>query len=460
VMADPINLKSMEHRFITQFLKHVVELMLVSCPSTLYASHLGPLMCPIFEHMQYRLDKSWLPVVGATSMAEATKALTTQDCEKAALLASRGNEEWFSYYYAHSGLFVGDLDSVTAEAAVEKHRVEIGRTFSDVLQAALALKGDWALVLANQSKEEQAAKRNDSSNFKGPANSVHEEGCQLNADGTRKTENQAAVDARKMLRINALCHFLLLENERIAGSLTMTVIQAMSYPDAYTCRRITRICHRILETVAWSPTYSQLLGQQMFTQAVKNIATEPKWMVGIEWDMIAVIRDSYCRLVLGQILQSGGQGPGLQQPESLVNPNQYEQAKTVDRPLQGGGILVIPSDMPRQILLSLPGIGIEFVEEFERTMKRKRASKDQKDVIRDMLRVAADNLKEMNPTLANAAASGLFDRAVEEESLLHYKTQQKAVPDLPEKLVTRSQMAKASKKKNQYESEGLSAFQL
>jgi hypothetical protein len=98
---------------------------------------------------------------------------------------------------------------VTAEAAAEKHRVEIGRTFSDILQGALALKGDWALVLANQSKEEEAAKRNDSSKLiKGPANSIaHDERCQLNADGTRKTENQAAVDARKMLRINALCHF-------------------------------------------------------------------------------------------------------------------------------------------------------------------------------------------------------------------------------------------------------------
>jgi hypothetical protein len=30
--------------------------------------------------------------------------------------------------------------------------------------------------------------------------------------------------------------------------------------------------------------------------------------------------------------------------------------KTVDRPLQGGGILVVPSDMPRNILLGLPGI--------------------------------------------------------------------------------------------------------
>jgi hypothetical protein len=205
----------------------------------------------------------------------------------------------------------------------------------------------------------------------------------------------------------------------------------MSYPDAYTCRRITRISHRIPETVAWSPTYSQRLGQHMLTQAVKNIATEPKCMVGIERDMIAVIRHIYCRLVLGQILQSSGQGPGLQQPKSLVNANQYEQAKTADRPLQGGSILATPSDVPRQILLSLPGIGIDFVEEFERTMKRKRASKDQKDIVRDMLRVVADNLKEMNPTSANAAMSGLFDCTVEEESLLHTRRNRKQFRTYP-----------------------------
>jgi hypothetical protein len=79
---------------------------------------------------------------------------------------------------------------------------------------------------------------------------------------------------------------LLLENEQIAFNLTLTVIQCLSYPDAYTCRRITKICHRILEAVAWSPLYSQVIGQQMFTQAVKNIVAEPKWMVGMEWDMI------------------------------------------------------------------------------------------------------------------------------------------------------------------------------
>jgi len=462
VLVDPVNLKSMEHRHFTQFLKHVIELLLVSCPAPLYPTHLEPILSPVIEHMRFRLEKTWLPVISSSPHAHATKALSSADCNSAAALASRGGDEWFSWYYAHTGLFVGDLDSVTSEAAVERYRVEISRTFSDLLQTALALKGEWALVLANQAKEEQAAKRNGATKLVvGPRNLINNDGVQLNANGTPKSAHQASIDARKLLRIHGLCHFLLLENERIAGNLTLVVVQCLGYPDAYTCRRMAKVCHRILETVAWSPQYTQLLGQQLFTQTVKNIVTEPKWMVGIEWDMINVIRDIYCRLVLGQTMQPGGQGAGLQQPSVLQNPNQFEQAKTVDRPLQGGGILVVASDLPRQILASLPGIGVAAVERLEQQMKSKRSAKDQKDVIRDLLRDAADQLKETNPSSSvnsGGAAASIFDRAVEEESLLHMYTRKNVVPDIGGgKLVTRSQAEKAARKQNEQEPEGMAS---
>ena len=115
----------------------------MSCPATMYASHLAPILGPVFEHMQYRLEKSWAPLIGSNAKPEYTKALTSQDSVAAAAVASRGAEEWFAPYYARCGLFVGDLDSTTAEAAVEKFRVEFTRTFGDILQSALALKGDW-----------------------------------------------------------------------------------------------------------------------------------------------------------------------------------------------------------------------------------------------------------------------------------------------------------------------------
>lgn len=36
---------------------------------------------------------------------------------------------------------------------------------------------------------------------------------------------QLHLDARKLLRIEKMCHFLLLENESIAGYLVLTIVQ-------------------------------------------------------------------------------------------------------------------------------------------------------------------------------------------------------------------------------------------
>jgi hypothetical protein len=404
----------------------------------MYMTHLAPIIGPVLDHMQIRLEKTWLPITGPAVATEMCRPLFTSDCDAAAALASRGGEDWFTSYYARSGLFVGDLDAVTAEEAVDKGRVEISRTFSDLLQTALALKGDWALVLANIAREDQANRANDNLlKSQGPRNRFSE--GQVNADGTPKSINQAAIDARKLRRISAMCHFLFLEHEQVAGSLTVTAIQCLTYPDAYTCRRMNRICHRILEAVAWHPRYTELLGSRMMSAAVKNIVTEPKWMVGIEWEMINIVRDIYGRLVLGQIMQTGGQGAGLQQP-TAANPNEYEQAKSADRPLQGGGILTTPSDIPRRLLLTLPGIDMGMMNQLEADLKRKRSAKDQKDFIRDFLRVAADGLKELDQSNRGAAV-GALDRAAAEESLLH-RDRKTDVEAIPEKLVTHSMLQK------------------
>ena len=111
-------------------------------------THLSPILEPIFEHLSLRLRKTWQPILEEKSIkrslcSEISAALTTRRCEEAATLAFTGGDAWFEVYYARGGLFVGDLEGTTAEAAVEKVRVDLSRTFGDVLQAALALKGEW-----------------------------------------------------------------------------------------------------------------------------------------------------------------------------------------------------------------------------------------------------------------------------------------------------------------------------
>jgi len=119
---------------------------MLSCPATLYASHLAPILGPVAEHVKQRMQLTWAPITNPASMPsipELGKALTSSSFNAATMLASRGGEEWYASYYARSGIFVGDLDSVTAESVVEKYRIEITRTYGDMLQAVLALKGDW-----------------------------------------------------------------------------------------------------------------------------------------------------------------------------------------------------------------------------------------------------------------------------------------------------------------------------
>jgi hypothetical protein len=79
-----------------------------------------------------------------------------------------------------------------------------------------------------------------------------------------------------------------------------------------------------------------------------------------------------------------------------------------------------------------------------------------------LLRVAADNLQAQNPTDGDdsGAASSIFDRAVAEESLLHSNSRAKVVPDLPERLVTQSQIDKNAARlpNEQMQPGGLVAF--
>lgn len=460
VLADPVLLRSMEHRHMNQFLKQTIELLLVSCPSTMYATHLAPIIGPVLEHLRDRMEKSWKPVIMGLDQPTnpavpqqinptnpGTKALRSDGCHVVPVIAGKGEAEWFEWYYAHSGVFVGELDLILSEAVVEKHRMTLNRTFSEIIQVCFALRGDWALVLANYAKEDRANKTDNG----GTTNPASNKDSQRNANGTPKLVHQAQIDARKLLRINGICRFLLLESDQCALNLTLAAIQSLCFPDAHSCRRMIKVLHRVLETVAWSPVYSQLLGEHLFGQALKNIVVEPKWMVGVEWDMINLIRDIYCRLCLGQWLQFGGQGPANQQP--VGGNGLYEQTKFTDQPLQGGGVLVASSPLPRQILANLPTIDQDHINALDCSLKAKRSAKAQKDLLRDFLREAADGLGTSNGF--TTPSTGLFSKALMEESLLHEKSRKK-VPDLPEKLVIRA--SQIASKENETQPPGLNSI--
>ena len=78
----------------------------------------------------------------------------------------------------------------------------------------------------------------------------------------------------------------------------------------------------------------------------------------------------------------------------------------------------------------------------------------QKDVLRDFLRIAAENSAQMD----GGRGTGIFDRAVKEESLLSQKIGKVAVPDIPEKLITQSMVKKSESKDKPPSPEGFPEF--
>lgn len=407
VVTDAESLLAMEHRHIIQLMKTLLLPLMLSCPPELYRRILSPILAPVVSHLRFRIEKTWNDTLPGDNSSK--QAMVSSGCNTAADLATRGGDAWYSWYYGHGGLFLGDIDATATEATVEKYRVDLIRTFSDVFQCALALKGEWALVLVQIAKDEASPQSSSE-----PGNSLDNHGGLSNKAERSLSSDQTA----NLKRINSLCHFLLLENECIAGDLSFLMVRCLKYPDAYTCRRSAMLCHRLLEVCAAVPRYTNLIGQHMLSTVVENIALEPKWMIGVEWDMINVARDILCRLVFGQTLRFGGQGPGLQQPRGADGA--YEQAKDLNEPLNGGGILCVPSNVPRQVLANIPGLSVATLQDFEARMLRKRSAKDQKDTIRELMRLAADEVASQSGPISNvAAASGILDRASAEESLLH-----------------------------------------
>jgi len=106
IIGDRSNLLSMEHRHVTHYMKNFLEPLLLSCPSSLYQSHLTPILVPFFTHIQYRLQITWAPVFEQSPNMDRMKPLTTRNCHHAANVASSGEIPWVMEYYPRGGKYL------------------------------------------------------------------------------------------------------------------------------------------------------------------------------------------------------------------------------------------------------------------------------------------------------------------------------------------------------------------
>ena len=108
-----------------------------------------------------------------------------------------------------------------------------------------------------------------------------------------------------------------------------------------------------------------------------------------------------------------------------------------------------------------------MIQQLDQNLRTKRSAKAQKDLIRDFLRVAADEWKEnehpnQNNGINNSTGinSNILDRADAEESLLHKSNKATVVEDIPEKLVLSNRKSRAEQAEEAAGNVSLSSFSL
>lgn len=363
------DLPHMEHRHIPWFLKNVMEPYIIHCPQPLFASHLPPIMVPLMSHMVHRCSITWSPATATASLTDPAER-----------------------FLVDGGLYILEEDGVSAEdydTMQDKLKREVTRAYVELLQTVFGQRGGWKEAAMEVQKSQAAVVKSQ----KGGPGAV-------SPDGATSPPLQLSPSLKDF--VEALCRFIITEHEELAFRLLLSILGALCWPDANSCRRAIAIAGVIITVGAREPKLYPALGQDLFRTLIHTILSEQKYVVGLQNELAALSCQIYRLLVLNEDIKDNGSG--------LPRPEQ--------QPL---------CDLPRQELLKLPGLSPQLVSEMESKMLAKRAPKDQRDLFRDALKMVAQTIGDGDGG----------DRASKEESILRVN-RFTDISNLPERILRRN----------------------
>jgi exportin-5 len=469
-------LEHVEHRHLSLLLKHAAEPMVLHCPPRLHATLLPPLLAPLLSHTLQRLTITWQAASAASSTTTANPlgaatALAPTGPTAADAIAWRTVA---AAYRRDGGAVLGpEVPEATKELVIDKCRRELTRTHVAVLQSWLALSGELARAFINYDgvgkpwgsggSLEAAGSSGGASGScgtstlggfsgalappkngrsldsaplpyaSGAATAAASEGGGMDAaHGHAKVPRAPALAreaAAKRQHADNLARFLFLGNPSIAYPLAGTITAALLWPDGVQCRKAITAAHRMVGCTHAEPLFEPLLGTHLMQTAVYALVTEPKWLAGLEWDLLNLARDLYCLLAIGLApdrltyavasaqgaANAAASGAGVTSPRGASGIPAHHFAAVAGR--------------PRAVLLNLPGVGPPQVAALDAALSQATDAKAQKDAMRDLLRAASEAIHASAADSSSTAAAGSVPPA---ESALRVRPP--AILDLPRQM--------------------------
>jgi len=359
-----LGLEHVEHRHLSLIIKQVMSPFVLNMPISRYESLLLPVFTPFAVQMLHKFSLAWNP-----PPEYAVKNIPAPQ-----------------QIFIDGGLYVGfGITSENREIIIDKIKREATRAYVEFLQELFAQKGELAHAFINIDKEGKAA----------PDQQNEMEAQEYRIGGVTLTKEGQVLQRH---HAETLLEFLLHRNPQLTESLLMLMVGALCWADSHSCRRAVKLVQRVVEVEWKNDVFTNFLASQLFQTCVYALIQEPKWLVGLEWDIIMLVQLLYMRFVFG--------GTALDKMN---------------------GESRMPSDLPRQFLMSLQGISATDVSEMETTLTTTNSHKDQKDIFRDLIRRVISS--QNGPDVCK-------DKAALGESV--FREKQTNVVNLPEELVINS----------------------
>lgn len=213
----------------------------------------------------------------------------------------------------------------------------------------------------------------------------------------------------------ALRDFILRESQALPFAVGAVVVQLICWKDSATCRRAVALGDKLVNTLNKQTALTEYFGRDLFSAALQGLFGEHAGHEkedALKWELINLARNIYCRFTLG-----------------LAPVDECKGIDPCNQPARPAETLC---SLPRDVLLSLPGVTPQLVAEMEQGLRSNFSIKSQKNVVKELLEVPMQAIKSASS--GPEGLKGLFGAA---------RSATKQIQDLPERLVLTSKQQAA-----------------
>ena len=393
----------LENTHLSMMVSRIVEPLILNAPPCTYYPHVAGFLTAFLQHSTQRLAMAYdrslvLPEASAHPVSP--------------------NQEYSNYRLCclsvGEGQGLGALSSEEVELARDRVIAELTKSISDAVAAFGLVKSFLADAVSTSASASASASGAGSGAGAGAASGpshghgqahAHGHGVNLLGLGSNSFDGYDASvrDRQRTLRRAALRALVMgpdfgvgTPGNPVTKPFIEAVVSFLYLPDPQAVKNGVLLGRSLAEQcvggggtsggLGGDARLSVAVGQGLFTAALSVLLRAEPHSVGIEWDLVDLLHDIYCSLVLGMPIVAGGGGGA-----TGVGGGLPDAAATAP---WGGATGHVTSTLPRDVLMSIPGCTPDELATLEQQLSIPgQHKKRRKDLLKEYVTTLIDRNK-------------------------------------------------------------------